>query len=207
MKGSAFTREAEIRLALSSPRLPGWRRQAFVPRDAGNLLEEEEVATSSAAPASGRGQEDRAAGTGARSARRDTETGSFGERTRAAQLASAADSLASIVRSVAWVVAAIIAVGILLVVLKANANNGIVSTVRAIAHDLVGPFTGMFQLDPRRAGVAANWAIAAAAYVLAGLLVARLIATIGTLGRRRRGAPPPDRRSETTSGPSTQASR
>jgi hypothetical protein len=106
---------------------------------------------------------------------------------------------------VAWVVAAIIAVGILLVVLKANPNNGIVSAVRAIAHDLVGPFTGMFQVDPPRAGVAANWGIAAAVYVLAGLLVARLIATTGTLGLRRRGGAPPDRRPGTTSSPSTEA--
>jgi hypothetical protein len=108
---------------------------------------------------------------------------------------------------VAWVVAAIIAVGVLLVVLKANPNNGIVSAVRAIAHDLVGPFTGMFQVDPPRAGVAANWGIAAAVYVLAGFLVARLIATIGTLGLRARGGAPPDRRSATTSGRSAQASR
>jgi len=89
---------------------------------------------------------------------------------------------------VAWVVAAIIAVGILLVVLKANPNNGIVSAVHDIAHDLVGPFTGMFQLHDPRVGIAVNWGIAAVVYVLAGALVARLITLIGTFGLRRRNA-------------------
>ena len=164
------------------------------------------MATSTAAPATGRDQEERPAPTGARSAGRETETGSFAEHPRAARLASATDSLASHVRSVAWVVAAIIAVGILLVVLKANPNNGIVSAARAIAHDLVGPFTGMFKVKPPRASVAANWGIAAAVYVLAGALVARLIAGIGAFGLRRHGTPL-GQRSETTGGRSTQAQR
>ena len=175
--------------------------------DAGNLIKEEEVATtSSAAPTPVHDEKDRPAKTGAHSARRDTGTGSSGERTGATRFSSATDFLASLVRTAAWIVAAIIAVGILLVVLKANPNNGIVSAVRAIAHDLVGPFTGMFQVDPRRAGVAANWGTAAAAYVLAGLIVAWLISTVGTLGQRRRGGASPDRRSETSRGPSTEAS-
>jgi len=163
------------------------------------------VATSSAAPTAVPDQEDRPAKTGADSARADTEKKSSGERTGAARLASAMDSLAGLVRAVAWIVAAIIAVGILLVVLKANPNNGIVSAVRGFAHDLVAPFTGMFQVDPPRARVAANWGIAAAVYVVAGLLVAQLIAMIGRLGLRRDGGAQPERRSRTTNA-STQAS-
>jgi hypothetical protein len=163
------------------------------------------VATSDAAPAAGRDQEDRPATTGRGPARSETEKESFRERPRASRLASAADSLAGLVRSIAWVVAAIIAVGILLVVLKANPNNGIVSAVRAVAHELVGPFTGMFKVTPPRVSVAANWGIAAAVYVLAGFLLARLITAIGAFGPRRRGASP-GQRSATKTGPSTQAS-
>ena len=163
------------------------------------------MATSSAAPASARDQEDRPAKTGADSARGDTGKKSSGERTGTARLASATDSLAGLVRAVAWIVAAIIAVGILLVVLQANPNNGIVSAVRGFAHDLVAPFTGMFQVDPPRARVAANWGIAAAVYVVAGLLVAQLIAMLGRLGPRRRDGAQPDRRSQTTN-TSTQSS-
>jgi hypothetical protein len=93
-------------------------------------------------------------------------------------LASAANSLARLVRMAGWIVAAIIAIGILLVVLKANPNNGVVSAIHDTAHWLVGPFTGMFQVHNPRAGVAVNWAV----------LLARFITLIGTLGLRRRGA-------------------
>ena len=159
--------------------------------------------TSSPAPTSVRDQKDRPAKTDGDSGRRDTKARTDDERPRAAWLSSPANLLATLVRSAAWIVAAIIAVGILLVVLKANPNNGIVSAVRAIAHDLVGPFTGMFNVDPPRAGIAANWGTGAAVYVVAGLIVAWLISKIGTVGSRRRGGAPPERRSETTSGPST----
>jgi len=105
-----------------------------------------------------------------------------------ASLAVAANSLARLVRLVAWTVAAIIVAGILLVVLKANPNNGIVSAIHDLARDLVGPFTGMFQLQDHRVEVAVNWGIGAVVYVLAGALVARSITVIGSLGLRRRGA-------------------
>jgi hypothetical protein len=56
----------------------------------------------------------------------------------------------------------------------------------------------MFQVDPPRARVAANWGIAAAVYVVAGLLVAQLVAMIGRFGLRRDGGAQPERRSRTT---------
>jgi hypothetical protein len=102
-------------------------------------------------------------------------------------LASAANSLARLVRTVGWIVAAIIAVGILLVALKANPQNGIVSAVHDIAHALAGPFTGMFQVHDHRVSVAVNWGIAALVYVLAAALVARLITMIGAIAARRGG--------------------
>lgn len=83
-------------------------------------------------------------------------------------------------------VVGIIAAGILLVVLKANPTNSIVSAVHDTARALIAPFAGMFNLHNARLGVAVNWGIAALVYLLLGYLVARLITMIGTFGLRRR---------------------
>jgi type IV secretory pathway VirB2 component (pilin) len=106
----------------------------------------------------------------------------------AASLAVVARGLARLVRLAAWVVAGIIVAGILLVVLKANPNNSIVSAVHDTARALIGPFAGMFHLDHHRVSIAVNWGIAACVYLIAGALVARLITMAGTVGLRRRGA-------------------
>jgi hypothetical protein len=94
--------------------------------------------------------------------------------------------LARLVRLAAWVVAAIIVAGILLVVLKANPTNDVVSAVHDVAHTLIGPFSGMFTLHKARVGVAVNWGIAALVYLILGYLVARLITMIGSVATRRR---------------------
>ena len=52
--------------------------------------------------------------------------------------------LARVVQLVVSVVVLIIVAGILLVVLKANQANSIVSEVHSWAHSLAGPFDGMF---------------------------------------------------------------
>ena len=52
--------------------------------------------------------------------------------------------LARLVQFVVSVVVLIIVAGILLVVLKANPANSIVSEVHDWAHSLAGPFNGMF---------------------------------------------------------------
>ena len=101
-------------------------------------------------------------------------------------LASAGSGLARIVRLAAGVIAAIIVAGILLVVLKANPANSVVSTVHDMARGLVGPFDGMFKLDDAKTAVAVNWAIAAVVYLILGALIARFISLIGTAGLRRR---------------------
>jgi hypothetical protein len=101
-------------------------------------------------------------------------------------LAAVAGELARLVRLIAWVVAAIIVAGILLVVLKANPTNSVVSAVHDTAHTLIGPFGGMFKLHKARVGVAVNWGIAALVYLILGYLLARLIAMIGALAIRRR---------------------
>jgi heme/copper-type cytochrome/quinol oxidase subunit 4 len=100
-------------------------------------------------------------------------------------LASAGGGLARIVRLAAGVIAAIIVAGILLVVLKANPTNSVVSTVHDMARGLVGPFDGMFKLDDAKTAVAVNWGIAAFVYLIVGALIARFIWVIGTAGLRR----------------------
>ena len=100
--------------------------------------------------------------------------------------ASVAAGLARIIRLIAWVVVAIIVAGILLVVLKANRSNDVVSAIHDVARTLVGPFSGMFTLHNARLGVAVNWGIAALVYLILGYLVARLVTMLGTVGTRRR---------------------
>ena len=95
--------------------------------------------------------------------------------------------LARVVRTIAMVVAAVIVAGILLFVLGANQDNGIVSAVMDAGRWLVGPFDGIFTMDNAKTELAVNWGIAAAVYAIVGSLIARLLAraSAGT-GRRRR---------------------
>ncbi len=85
-------------------------------------------------------------------------------------------AVARAVRMIAGLVAAIIIVGILLVLLEANASNGIVNALLDAARWLVGPFKGIFDLDSHKATVAVNWGLAAAVYFAIGALIARLAA-------------------------------
>jgi len=90
-------------------------------------------------------------------------------------LGQGADLLVRVVQLVLSIVVAIIVAGILLVVLKANAANSIVSEVHSWAHWLAGPFDGMFSFHSANDTIAVNWGIAAAVYLLVGGLIARLI--------------------------------
>ena len=84
--------------------------------------------------------------------------------------------LARIVQLVVSVIVFIIVVGILLVVLKANPTNSIVSDVHGWARSLAGPFDGMFSFHSADLAIAVNWGIAAVVYVFIGGLIASLIA-------------------------------
>jgi hypothetical protein len=84
-------------------------------------------------------------------------------------------TLARLVNLVALVVAGIIVVGIVLVVLEANKSNQIVNAVLDAARFLVGPFKNVFSLHSHKATTAVNWGIAAAVYLFAGSLIARLL--------------------------------
>jgi hypothetical protein len=99
------------------------------------------------------------------------------------------DMLARLVRVVAGVVVLIIVAGILFALLKANAANGIVSEVHGWGRWLAGPFDGMFSFHAVRVAVAVNWGIAAAVYLFAGGLIARLIShSHGSSIRDREGS-------------------
>jgi uncharacterized membrane protein YdcZ (DUF606 family) len=67
-----------------------------------------------------------------------------------------------------------IVAGILLVLLKANPANSIVSEVHSWARWLAGPFDGMFSFHSANDAIAVNWGIAAFVYLIVGGLVARL---------------------------------
>jgi hypothetical protein len=83
--------------------------------------------------------------------------------------------LARVVQLVVSIVVLIIVAGILLVVLKANPANSIVSEVHDWARWLAGPFDGMFSFHSANDAIAVNWGIAAAVYLVVGVLIARLI--------------------------------
>jgi len=94
--------------------------------------------------------------------------------------ANGAGLLARIIQLVVSVVVLIIIAGILLVVLKANPSNSIVTDVHGWARSLAGPFDGIFSFHNAHTAVAVNWGIAAVVYLFIGGLIARL------LGRSRR---------------------
>ena len=83
--------------------------------------------------------------------------------------------VARIVDLITAVVVGIIVLGILLVVLKANPENGIVDALRDAAKWLSKPFDAIFEMDKRRTEIAVNWGIAAVVYLIVGRVLARLI--------------------------------
>jgi hypothetical protein len=96
--------------------------------------------------------------------------------------------LARIVALALGIVVLIIIAGILLVVLKANPTNSIVSEVHSWAHWLTGPFDGMFNFHSANTAIAVNWGIAAVVYLIVGGLIVRLLG--GTYRDRPGGRSP-----------------
>lgn len=103
-------------------------------------------------------------------------------------------ALARAITAAALIVAAIIVIGLLFVVLKANPHNTIVSGIGDAARALVGPFRHLFTLHDHRAEVAVNYGIAAAVYFVAGQLVAAGVRGAGQRlpARPRSTAPQPE---------------
>jgi uncharacterized protein involved in cysteine biosynthesis len=98
-----------------------------------------------------------------------------GRGTAARGFANGARLLARLVWLVVSVVVLIIVAGIVLVVLKANPSNSIVSQVHDWARWLAGPFDDIFSFRNARVAIAVNWGIAAVVYLFVGGLIARLI--------------------------------
>jgi hypothetical protein len=81
-------------------------------------------------------------------------------------------------RAVAFIgsaVAAVIFVGILLVVFDASTDADIVRWITDAAEWLVGPFKGLFNLDSKDWQTAVNWGLAAGVYFAISRMVARLL--------------------------------
>ena len=93
--------------------------------------------------------------------------------------ASGGRLLARVVSVVVSVIVLIIVAGILLVLLKANASNSVVSEVHGWARSFAGPFDGMFSFHNAHMAIAVNWGIAALVYMIVGGLIVRLIGSAG----------------------------
>jgi hypothetical protein len=95
--------------------------------------------------------------------------------------------IARIVRLVAGVVVGLIAIGIALVVLGANQDNSIVSTLVDWARWLTQPFHDVFTVDSSKWNTALNWGLAALVYAAVAALIVRLLVWAGAgVGPRRR---------------------
>jgi hypothetical protein len=86
-------------------------------------------------------------------------------------------TLARVVRLIVGIIVLIIVAGIVLVLLKANPANTIVSDVHDAARWLAGPFDGIFSFHNARVALAVNWGLAAAVCVIVGGLIARLLSS------------------------------
>jgi hypothetical protein len=95
--------------------------------------------------------------------------------TGASGLAMGGGLIARVVHLVVSVIVLILVAGILLILLKANPGNSIVSTVHDWASSLAGPFDGMFSFHNAQVAIAVNWGIAAVVYLLIGGLITQLL--------------------------------
>ncbi len=80
---------------------------------------------------------------------------------------------------IASLVFLVLVLGIVLVVLDANPQNGIVQIVTGVAGFLVGPFDGLFILRDAQLETAINWGIAGFVWLIVGLLLAALLRRAG----------------------------
>jgi hypothetical protein len=85
-------------------------------------------------------------------------------------------TLARVVALIGSLVAAVVVIGILLVVLDASTKNDIVQWMTDAAEWLVGPFQGLFNLDSQKGQTAVNWGLAAVVYFAISRMIARLLA-------------------------------
>jgi hypothetical protein len=86
-------------------------------------------------------------------------------------------TLARVVRLIVGIIVLIIVAGIVLVLLKANPTNTIVSDVHDAARWFAGPFDGIFSFHSASAALAVNWGLAAVVYLIVGGLIARVLSS------------------------------
>jgi hypothetical protein len=82
---------------------------------------------------------------------------------------------ASVVMTIATIIAGIIVLGIVLVLVGANQANDIVNFIMDIGRFFAGPFGDLIPQDNQRANYVVNWGIAALVYLLVGAILARII--------------------------------
>jgi len=100
-------------------------------------------------------------------------------------------TITKIIGALTAIVIAILALAVIFFVFGANPLNGIVQTINDIGRFLARPFRFIFRIDGEPKGTfALNYGIAAAVYLVLGILLSRLVAALdGLTGRRgRRGA-------------------
>jgi hypothetical protein len=85
-----------------------------------------------------------------------------------------------VVLAIAGIVAAMIVIGIILVVTGANPDNGIVAFFLDLADGLASPFEDFFTLDDPDTQTAVNWGVAAGVYLLIAFLIAAVLGRIAS---------------------------
>ena len=84
-----------------------------------------------------------------------------------------------LVTAAASLIAALIGLAIVLRLLGANSHNGVAHDIHAAANLFAGSFTTLFTIHHARLSILVNWGIALCVYLLAGIMVAAVIAWIG----------------------------
>ncbi len=85
--------------------------------------------------------------------------------------------LARLVRAAAVIAFLLIVLGIILFDLKANPGNSIVKAIHDAGNWLTNPFHGLFSIHGARKMLSVNWGIAAVIYLIAGGIIASIIAS------------------------------
>ncbi|MEN3357195.1 MAG: hypothetical protein V7637_1177 [Mycobacteriales bacterium] len=84
-------------------------------------------------------------------------------------------SASSVVMTIFGVIAAVLVLGILLVLIGANQHNTLVDFVLDIGRFFARPFNHLLPQHTAKQDMTVNWGIGALAYLLVGSLLARLV--------------------------------
>jgi hypothetical protein len=90
---------------------------------------------------------------------------------------------ARLIRAAAAAICLLIVVAIVLFDLKANPANSVVKAIHDGANFFASPFTDLFSIHGARKSLTVNWGVAAAVYLLAGAILAAIIASPARLLR------------------------